>query len=111
MGMDLERKVYSTSPEYFIADTVIPIATSLKEAGEGLKAHAPVALTTENKLAAVTTKNIANLYGLVPDAATAGEDAVVYLTGDFFADSLALEEGVTTADVEIALRKIGIFLK
>lgn len=111
MGMDLERKVYSTSPEYFIADTVIPIGKSLKEAGEDLKAHAPVALTTGNKLAAVTAANIANIYGLVPDAAAAGEDAVVYLTGDFFADSLALEKGVTTADVEIALRKIGIFLK
>lgn len=111
MGMDLERKVYSTSPEYFIADTVIPIGKSLKEAGEDLKAYAPVALASGNKLAAVTAANIANIYGLVPDAAAAGEDAVVYLTGDFFADSLALEKGVTTADVEIALRKIGIFLK
>lgn len=111
MGMDLARKTYSTSPEYFIADTVIPIATSAKEAGEDLKAHAPVALGTGNKLAAVTAANIANIYGLVPDTAAAGEDAVVYLTGDFFADSLALEEGVTTADVEVALRKIGIFLK
>jgi hypothetical protein len=47
----------------------------------------------------------------VPEAAASGEEAVVYLTGEFFADSLTLPEGVTAADIETELRKINIFLK
>ena len=38
------------------------------------------------------------------------EETVVYLSGEYFADSLALTEGVTAADVEVPLRNIGIFL-
>ena len=30
----------------------------------------------------------------------------MWLTGEYFADSLALEEGVTAADIEVALRNI-----
>ena len=36
---------------------------------------------------------------------------MIYLTGEFFADGLALPDGVTAADIEAALRNIGIFLK
>ena len=41
----------------------------------------------------------------------ADEEGPVWLTGEYFADSLALPGGVTTEDVEVALRNIGIFLK
>ena len=43
--------------------------------------------------------------------AKSGEDAVIYLTGEFFADELALAEHVKAADLEVPLRNIGIFLK
>ena len=36
---------------------------------------------------------------------------MIYLTGEFFADALALETGVTAAGLEVAFRNIGIFLK
>ena len=57
------------------------------------------------------TDNQAGIYGLTPDSIRAGEEGPVWLTGEYFADSLALPEGVTAADIEVALRNIGIFLK
>ena len=55
--------------------------------------------------------NVTGLYGIAAEDAAKGEDAVVYLTGEFFAEGLALPDGVTAADIEVALRNIGIFLK
>ena len=109
MSMDLGVKTFRHEPEYFEAGPY-PIAKAVKTAAADLAAHAPVALE-DGKLVAVTSANKANVYGLLPEAAAADEEAVVYLTGDFFADSLALEDGVTAADIEVELRKIGIFLK
>lgn len=40
-----------------------------------------------------------------------GDEVVIYLTGEFFAEGLALPDGVTAADVKPALRKLGIFIK
>ena len=57
------------------------------------------------------TVTTTGLYGIVADSAASGEDVVIYLTGEFFADKLALESGVTAADLEVAFRNIGIFLK
>ena len=51
------------------------------------------------------------IYGITADSAKSGEDAVIYLTGEFFADELALAEHVKAADLEVPLRNIGIFLK
>lgn len=110
MSMDLGVKTFRHEPEYFEAGPH-PVAKAVKTAAADLAAHAPVALDDSGKLVAVTSANKANVYGLLPEAAVADEEAVVYLTGDFFADSLALEEGVTAADIEVELRKIGIFLK
>ncbi len=110
MGMDLGVKTFRHEPEYFEAGPH-PIAKAVKKAAVNLAAHAPVAQDDSGKLVAVTAANKANIYGLLPEAAAADEEAVVYLTGEFFADSLALEDGVTAADIEIDLRKIGIFLK
>ena len=88
-----------------------------------IPAHAPVVLNSDGKLALITatttgegdaaktTVTTTGLYGVVPEAAKKDEDAVVYLTGEYFADSLTLPEGATAADVETPLRNIGIFLK
>ena len=111
MGMDLARKDFGTTPEYFIAGATIRIAKAVKVAGADIPAHSPVTLDGDGKLAAVTKATAASVYGLLPEAAVAEEETVVYLSGEYFADSLALTEGVTAADVEVPLRNIGIFLR
>lgn len=110
MSMDLAVKTYRYGPNHFEAG-VGPVAKAVKVAAADLTAHAPVALDDSGKLVAVTAANKAKIYGLLPDNAKAGEEAPVYLTGEYFADSLALEDGVTAADIEVELRNIGIFLK
>lgn len=122
MSMDLGVKTFQTEPEYFIAG-VYPIATAVKTAAVDIPAHAPVVLDTDGKLAlltatttgsgdsAVTTVQTTGLYGIAPDSIKKDEDGPVYLSGEFFAKSLALTEGVTAASIEVALRGIGIFLK
>jgi len=109
--MDLGVKTFSTAPEYFEAGTNIGIAKAVMVAGEAIPAHAPVARGADGKLAKVTADNLAGIYGLLPEAAAAKEETVVYLTGEFFANSLVLEKGITVKDVEVSLRNIGIFLK
>lgn len=111
MSMNLARQDYSTAPEYFIAGVDIGIGKAVKKAKTDIAAHTPVALDEGGDLVAVTKENIAKIYGVLPEAAKEGEDTVVYLTGEYFADSLALDKAVTLADVEVPLRNIGIFLK
>jgi len=110
MSMELGVKKFSTAPSYFEAGTY-PVAHTVKVAAADLPAHAPVALDGSGKLVAVTAANKADIYGLLPDSARTDEEAPVYTTGEFFADSLVLSDGVTAADIEVELRKIGIFLK
>ena len=112
MSMDLAKKTYSTTPDYFIAGTTVGIVTAAKEADEAVTAHNLVLLADDKvkPLAAVDGTHALNVTGLYGIAAK-GEDAVIYLTGEFFADGLALSDGVTAADIEAALRNIGIFLK
>ncbi len=122
MGMDLGVKTYRYEPTRFEAG-VGPVAKSAKVAAEDIPAHAPVVLNSDGKLALVTvtttgsgenaktTVTTTGLYGVTPDSIQKDEEGPVYLTGEYFADSLVLPEGVTTADVEVPLRNIGIFLK
>ena len=122
MSMDLGVKTFRHDPEYFEAGPH-PIAKAVKTAAVDIPAHAPVVLNSDGKLALISvtkggtdtaptyTVSATGLYGIVPEAAAKDEDAVVYLTGEFFADSLTLPEGATAADVETPLRNIGIFLK
>ncbi len=113
MSMDLKRKIYETEPSYFIAGTRIRITTEVKEAAAPLKAHTPVILAddkakpVENNGSVVTT----GIYGITAESAESGEEVVIYLTGEFFAEGLNLESGVKAKDVEVPLRNIGIFLK
>ena len=110
MSMDLAVKTYRYDPHHFETG-VGPVAKAVKEAAADIPAHAPVVLDSDGKLALLTADNKASVYGLAPDSIRAGEEGPVWLTGEYFADSLALPEGVTAADIEVALRNIGIFLK
>lgn len=112
MSMDLEKKVYSTEREYFIAGTRIGITTAVKKASAAVKAHAPV-LLDGNEVKPVTSGDspFTGMYGISANSADTGEETVIYLTGEFFADALELETGVTASDIEVPLRNIGIFLK
>ena len=110
MSMDLAGQTYRYDPHHFEAG-VGPVAKAAKVAAADIPAHAPVVLDGDGKLALITADNQAGIYGLAPDSIRAGEEGPVWLTGEYFADSLALPEGVTAADIEVALRNIGIFLK
>lgn len=115
MSMDLKRKDFSTKPDYFIAGVTIGIAKSAKKASAAIEAHAPVLLADGKvkPIAAVQDEgevDLTGLYGIAADSAAAGEDAVIYLTGEFFASGLVLPSGVEAGDVEVPLRNLGIFL-
>lgn len=122
MSMDLSVKKFSTEPGYFEAG-IGPVAKAVKVAAVDIPAHAPVVLNSDGKLALITatttgegdakktTVTTTGIYGLTPDSIRANEEGPVWLTGEYFADSLVLPEGVKPADVETALRNIGIFLR
>ena len=109
MSMDLSVKTYRFDPTHFEAG-IGPVAKAVKVAAVDIPAHAPVMLNGDGKLELVTAA-ATGLYGVVPDSINADEEGPVYLTGEYFADSLELPEGVTVEDVEVPLRNIGIFLK
>lgn len=112
MSMNLTPEKFSCEPEYLLAGTGIRVTTAVKKAAAALKAGAPVKLDSSGKAAPVAKADgTTGLYGITTEDFKSGEDAVIYLTGEFFADRLALETGVTAASLEVAFRGIGIFLK
>lgn len=111
MSMDLEVKKFSYSPEYLLAGTDIRVTTAVKKAGADLKVGAPVKLDSGKVSPVGKSDGVTALYGIATEDFKADEEAVIYLTGEFFADRLALETGVTAASLEVAFRNIGIFLK
>ncbi len=119
MSMGLARQSFSLEPEYLIAGTTIRTKTGVKTAAVALEKGTPVILDSDGKAAKVTattsgdktTVSTTGLYGIVADSAEKDEDVVIYLTGEFFADALVLETGVTAGDLEVAFRNMGIFLK
>lgn len=116
MSMDLEKKTFSTAPKYFIAGAKVAIVSAVKKASAAVEAHSPVLLVDNEvtPLAAVSgdaAPVTTGLYGITADSAAAGEEAAIYLTGEFFADALVLPKGVTADKLEVPLRNIGIFLK
>lgn len=124
MSKDLTVQQFSCEPEHFFAGVDIPVAKATKTAAEAIAAHALVVIdsdtgkvknvtatttgTGENKK---TTVSVEGLYGIAAGAVAADEPVVIYLTGEVFADALALGEGVSADHVEIPLRNLGIFLK
>ena len=117
MSMDLAKKTFSTQPDYLIAGNA-EIVTAVKEASAALKRGAPVVLS-DGKLADISvsgssapyTVNTTGLYGILAEDVASGEDGIVYLSGEFFADALVLPANATAADVEVPLRNLGIYLK
>lgn len=107
---NLAVQTFESTTERFLAG-MMDIAKSVKTAAVELKAHAPVQLDENGKIKPISTGEEAKVYGIVPDSAEAEKETVVYLTGEFFADSLALEEGVTADKLEVPMRNIGIFLE
>ena len=51
------------------------------------------------------------LYGILAEDVKSGEQGVVYLSGEFFADALVLPANGSAADLEVPFRALGIFLK
>lgn len=118
MSMDLAKKTFSTQPDYLIAGNA-EIVTAVKEASAALKRGAPVVLNSDGKLAAISvsgssapyTVTTTGLYGILAEDVASGEDGIVYLSGEVFADALVLPANATAADVEVPLRNLGIYLK
>lgn len=110
--MDLAKQTFSTAPEYIIAGTAIGITQAVKAAAADIEKYAPVILTEDGKVTPLTDKTkLAALYGIAADSAEKDGDAVIWLSGEFFADDLTLATGITAADIEVAFRNIGIYLK
>ena len=114
MSMDLAKKTFSTQPDYLIAGTA-----EIVTAAAALKRGAPVVLDSSGKLAAVTVSGstgnykteATGLYGILAEDVKSGEQGVVYLSGEFFADALVLPANGSAADLEVPFRALGIFLK
>lgn len=111
MSMNLARQDFATEPEYLIAGTTIRITTAAKTAGEDLETGVPVILADGTVTAVTADGGTDGLYGITADSAASGEEVVIYLTGEFFADALALADDVSSDDLEVPFREIGIFLK
>ena len=113
MAIDYTPTTYTYTPEHFWAGMMVPSPTATKEASAAVKKHAPVILA-DGKIKPVAKGDLADLsglYGITADSADAGEQAVVYLGGEVYADALALEDSVTADKLEVAFRNIGILLK
>lgn len=114
--MDLAKKTYFTQPDYLVAGTA-EIVTATKQANASLKRGAPVVLKS-GKLEAVEVSGTApytvtttGLYGIMAEDVAKGDDGIVYLSGEFFADALVLPANATVEQLEIPLRNLGIYLK
>ena len=109
--MDLAKQTFSTTPEYIIAGTTIGITAAVKTAAADIAKYAPVILADGKVSPAADKTKLAALYGIAADSAKKDGRAVIWLSGEFFADGLALPDGITAADIEVAFRNIGIYLK
>ena len=78
--------------------------------GETIIELMPVVFGTDGKIKAVASDTVADVYGLAAENAEAGEEVVIYLTGQFFGDSIEVPAGTTAADYKAPFRKLGIFL-
>lgn len=119
-----EIKRSETNPvNFFAGDFPIATDTAIVDTGKAVRQYEPVKLVA-GKLQPVveiegtteppttTEENTAaGLYGIAADNASAGEEVVVYLTGEFFSSAIAYPEDVTEAMLKPYFRNIGIFLK
>lgn len=89
-----------------------PVVTDSGTVAEGeiITELTPVTLDTNGKIKAVTADTITNVYGLAAEDAKAGQEIVLYLTGQFFGESINAPSGSSVSDLKEPLRKLGIFL-
>lgn len=89
-----------------------PVVTSTCTVADGstILGLMPVVLGADGMVSAATASTVEKVYGIAADGAKAGEEAVIYLTGQFFGDALEVPEGTTAADFKLPFRKLGIFL-
>lgn len=78
--------------------------------GEIITELTPITLDTDGKIKAVTADTITNVYGLAAEDAKAGQEIVLYLTGQFFGESINVPSGSSASDFKEPFRKLGIFL-
>lgn len=87
-----------------------PVVTDSGTTAEAIKELTPVILGTDGKFKGVTAETVKDVYGLAAQDADAGEEIVIYLTGQFFGNAIELPKGTTAADLKAPFRKLGIFL-
>lgn len=119
----------TTAVNFFAGDFPIVTAVGKVATGKSVKKYEPVKLT-ENGIepvvaVAATEKDATNvipaktayenttkgIYGISAVEAAAGDDVVIYLTGEFFADAIEIPASVTVETLTKAFRNIGIYLK
>jgi len=105
---DISTQKYD--PFNFIAGDLKIVREGYEVGAGGVKRFAPVQLA-DGKAVAIASGDEANAIGIAIGAAEEGENTVVYETGEFYADALVLEEGVSIDDLRIALRKCNIYLR
>ena len=121
----LKTAVEANETAFNVANTGATITFTQKVAGTGAmptvtpgtEGDASIATTTEYvpitdpEPAKTAAENTAEgLYGIAAEASSGGK-VVVYVTGEFFAAALNLEENVTAALLKPAFRNLGVFLK
>lgn len=111
MGEYAVEKREITPKNFFAGD--FPTVPETGTANAAIKEYAPVMIdaANDNKIIPVAKGNEANAIGIAAAAAGNGEPVTYYMTGEFFADALALESGADLAKIKEALRKVSIFLR
>lgn len=111
MGEYAVEKREITPKNFFAGD--FPTVPETGTANAAIKEYAPVMIDTvnDNKIIPVTKGSEASAIGIAAAAAGNGEPVTYYMTGEFFADALALESGADLAKIKEALRKVSIFLR
>lgn len=125
-----EIKSDQTTPiKFFAGDFPITTAVGTVATGKAVKKYEPVKITANGiepvVAVAASEKDSTNvipaktayenttegIYGISAVEAAAGDDVVIYLTGEFYADAIFIPTDVTVETLTKAFRNIGIFLK
>lgn len=111
MGEYAVEKREITPKNFFAGD--FPTVPETGTANAAIKEYAPVMIdaANDNKIIPVAKGSEASAIGIATAAAGNGEPVTYYMTGEFFADALALESGADLAKIKEALRKVSIFLR
>lgn len=111
MGEYAVEKREITPKNFFAGD--FPTVPETGTANAAIKEYAPVMIdiANDNKIIPVAKGREASAIGIAAAAAGNGEPVTYYMTGEFFADALALESGADLAKIKEALRKVSIFLR